>query len=198
VHVIPHGVDVPVADAPLARPPARTGPILGWRGLLAADRAWEVAVDAFARTRERFPDARLLIAGDGRARQFVNAYVRTNGYAPYVTFLGAVEAGALFANVDILLVPISRDAQPHAPLEGLVWGVPIVAANGGALAAAVGEMQTGWLVDDDAVSFADGVSDAWSQIDAAFDGAAAQRPLARAKYARDVVTRAYLELYGSL
>ena len=200
VAIIPHGVDDrgAHADAPLARPPGRSGPILGWRGALAADRAWEVAVDALARTRETFADARLLIAGDGRARQFVNAYVRTNGLAPYVTFLGDVPAADFFTAIDVLLVPISRDAQPHAPLEGLVWGVPVIAANGGALAEAVGAMETGWLVDDDAVSFAAGVADAWPRIDAAWQGAAEQRTFARERYDRDVVTRAYDALYREI
>lgn len=198
IAVIPHGVDLPPGDAPLVRPPGRSGPILGWSGALAADRAWEVAVDALARTRERFPDARLLIAGDGRARQFVNAYVRTNGLAPYVTFLGAVEPQAIFANIDVLLVPISRDAQPQAPLEALVWGVPVVAANAGALAEAVGPMETGWLVDDTAVSFSEGAADAWSHIDTAFAGAAAQRTEARRLYNRDDVTQSYLALYEKI
>lgn len=195
VTVIPHGVDLPLADVPLDRPPARDGPLLGWRGALAADRAWEVAVDALAAARKRYPEARLAIAGDGRARQFVNAYVRTNGYAPYVTFLGAVDAAAFLANVDLVLVPISRDAQPHAPLEALVAGIPVVAANAGALAEAVGAMETGWLVDDDAESFADGIADAWLQIDAAFAGAARQRSVASERYGRAVVTAAYLRLY---
>jgi glycosyltransferase involved in cell wall biosynthesis len=202
VSIIPHGIADPDlaigSDAPLARPPGRSGPILGWRGALAADRAWEVAVDALARTRETLPDARLLISGDGRARQFVNAYVRTNGLAPYVTFLGDVPAAEFFTAIDLLLVPISRDAQPHAPLEGLVWGVPVIAANGGALAEAVGAMETGWLVDDDATSFAAGVCDAWGRIDEAWQGAAEQRSAARERYDRDIVTKAYLERYRSI
>jgi glycosyltransferase involved in cell wall biosynthesis len=198
IAVIPHGVDVPPGDAPLVRPTGRPGPILGWSGALAADRAWEVAVDALARTRERFPDARLLLAGDGRARQFVNAYVRTNGLAPYVTFLGAVEPQAIFTNIDVLLVPISRDAQPQALLEALVWGVPAVAANGGALAEAVGAMETGWLVDDDAVSFANGAEAAWSHIDTAFAGAAAQRATARERYDREHIVASYRKIYESI
>jgi glycosyltransferase involved in cell wall biosynthesis len=198
VHVIPHGVDVPLETAPLVRPPGRSGPVLGWRGALAADRAWEVAVDALAKTRETFPDAHLQIAGDGRARQFVNAYVRTNGYANFVTFLGAIDAESFFKTIDLLLVPISRDAQPQAMLEGLVRGVPVVAANGGALANAVGAMETGWLVDDDATSFAAGVSDAWSRIDAAWAGAAKQSASARERYDRRAVTDAYLERYRSI
>jgi glycosyltransferase involved in cell wall biosynthesis len=140
----------------------------------------------------------LQIAGDGRARQFVNAYVRTNGYANFVTFLGAIDAESFFKTIDLLLVPISRDAQPQAMLEGLVRGVPVVAANGGALANAVGAMETGWLVDDDATSFAAGVSDAWSRIDAAWAGAAKQSASARERYDRRAVTDAYLERYRSI
>lgn len=66
--LIPHGVDVDPAEAPLARPPARPGPIVGWHGRLAADRAWETAIDGFALVRTAYPDARLELAGGGRAR----------------------------------------------------------------------------------------------------------------------------------
>ncbi len=197
IAVVPHGVALPVdSGAPLARPIGRTGPIVGWRGILAADRSWETAIDAFAKTYARFPAARMEIAGGGRARQFVQAYVRQNGLASVVKFLGDVSAAELFANVDVLVVPISRDAQPQAPLEALVAGVPVVAANGGALADALGACETGWLVPDDADGFADGIALAWGSIDEAWAGAGRQRASARERYARDVVVAAYAETYG--
>jgi glycosyltransferase involved in cell wall biosynthesis len=100
----------------------------------------------------------------------------------------------LFAAVDLMVVPKSRDAQPQAPLEALLWGIPLVAANVGALAEALSPMETGWLVDDDADGFRLGIEQAWSHIDAAWSGAAAQRPAAT-RYGTTAVTEAYRELY---
>ncbi|MBD5635183.1 MAG: glycosyltransferase, partial [Candidatus Eremiobacteraeota bacterium] len=195
--VIPHATGLDVPEAPLARPPARPGPVVGWNGRLSADRSWETLIDGFALVHERIAEARLGLAGSGRARQFIAAYVRERKLSDVVTFLGEVSPRELFATIDMLAVPISRDSMPHAPLEALVAGVPIVGANLGALADVLGVQDTAWLVPDDADGFRDGILDAWSRIDDAWLGAAAQRAAARATYGRDVVTAAYEALYES-
>jgi glycosyltransferase involved in cell wall biosynthesis len=196
--VVPHGTAVACDAAPLARPPARSGPIVGWNGRLSADRSWETVIDAFAFLRGREPSARLEIAGSGRARQFIAAYVREKKLANVVAFRGDIGPREFFAAIDMLAVPISRDSMPHAPLEALVAGVPVVAANLGALADVFGGFDTAWLVPDDAAGFCDGLADVWSQIDGAWVGAAAQRDAARAIYDRDIVVAAYEALYDRL
>jgi glycosyltransferase involved in cell wall biosynthesis len=198
MRVIPHGVDVDLGAAPLARPPARPGPIVGWNGRLAADRSWEVAIDAFALVHAQLPDARLEIAGGGRARQFIAAYVREKKLTGAVTFRGEIAPHELFATIDLLAVPISRDAFPHAPLEALVAGVPIVAANLGALADVLSAQRTAWLVPDDAEGFRDGILDLWSRVDEAWSGTAAQRAAARITYGRETVRDAYAAAYAEV
>ncbi len=199
IEVVPHAVAVPLdAGTPLVRPAARSGPVIGWRGYLSADRSWETAIDAFAKLRETLPNARMEVAGAGRARNFVVAHARHLKLSAVVHFRGDVPAAELFANIDLLAVPISNDAQPQAPLEALVAGIPVVAANGGALRDAIAPLQTGWLVPDDTAGFVDGLTDAWSKIDLAWDGAADQRAAARERYGRDVVAARYRAIYDSV
>jgi glycosyltransferase involved in cell wall biosynthesis len=193
--IVPHGVAVDLGEVPLARPPARPGPVVGWNGRLVADRSWEVLVEAFALVRETLPDARLILAGTGRARQFIAAQVRQRRLADAVAFAGDATPRELFARIDLLAVPVSRDSMPHAPLEALAAGIPVVAANAGALADVLGSRETAWLVPDDAEGFRDGILDAWSRIDAAWEGAARERDAARAEFGRDAVTAAYVSLY---
>jgi len=196
IAVIPHGVALGLEpDAQLARPAGRPGPIVGWRGSLSADRSWETAIDGFKGVHDRFPDARMQISGSGRARQFVAAHARHQKLADVVTFRGELGAGDFFAAIDVLAVPLSRDAQPHAPLEGLTYGIPVVAANAGALTDALLSQSTAWLVPDDAAGFTEGLEDAWARIDQAWLGAQSQRAAARAAYAREAVTAEYLALY---
>jgi len=198
IAVVPHGVALGLdPGAPLARPAGRAGPIVGWRGMLSADRSWETAIDAFKLLHERFPDARMEISGSGRARQFVAAHVRQQKLAEFVAFRGDEAAEDFFGAIDLLAVPRSRDAQPQAPLEALCYGIPVVAANAGALADALATREVAWLVPDDAEGFAEGLGDAWSRIEGAFVGAQAQRAAARAAYAREAVTAQYRGLYGS-
>ena len=199
IEVVPHGVAVPLdGGAPLERPRTRLGPIVGWRGYLSADRSWETAIDAFAKLRETFPDARMEIAGAGRARNFVVAHARHANLSNVVNFRGDVPAAELFANIDVLAVPMSNDAQPQAPLEALVAGIPVVAALATALRDAIEPLPTGWLVPDDVPGFVEGISEAWRSIDEAWAGAAAQRATARERYGRDVVGARYREVYRTV
>jgi glycosyltransferase involved in cell wall biosynthesis len=85
--------------------------------------------------------------------------------------------------------------MPHAPLEALVAGVPVIGANAGALADVLEPYEAAWLVPDDAEGFRDGILDAWARIDAAWERAAAQRANARATYAREATASAYEALY---
>jgi len=199
IDVIPHGVAVPLdGGAPLVRPSGRVGPIVGWRGYLSADRSWETAIDAFGKLRETHPDACMEVAGSGRARNFVVAHARHANLASVVNFRGDISAAELFARIDVLAVPISNDAQPQAPLEALVAGVPIVAALATALRDAIEPLETGWLVPDDVAGFVAGISDAWRSIDSAWAGAAGQRALARERYGRDVVGERYRRIYEAV
>ncbi len=199
IDVVPHAVAVPLdGGAPLVRPATRSGPIVGWRGYLSADRSWETAIDAFAKLRERFPEARMEVAGAGRARNFVVAHARHLKLASVVNFRGDVPAADLFANIDVLAVPLSNDAQPQAPLEALVAGIPVVAANAGALKDAILPLRTGWLVPDDTAGFVAGLTDAWTKIDDTWAGAAEQRAEARERYGRDVVGSRYRDMYDAV
>ena len=198
IGVIPHGVDEPLGNAALARPVARPGPVVGWTGWLSADRAWETAIDGFALVREHLPDARMIVAGGGRARQLVKAHAREVKVDEAVALPGEIRSDRLFAEIDMLVVPISRSAQVQGTLEALVAGIPVIASNAGALADAVGAVETGWLVDDRAADFATAIELVWNGIDAAWDGAGKQRSEAIARYGRDEVSARYRELYASV
>ena len=197
IEVIPHSVVAPGSESvELGRPPGRPGPLLGWFGKLAgAERAWRTAIGALALVRDDLPEARLAIGGTGPARQFVTAEARFAKVTGAVELRGDVSPAAMFAGVDVLLVPASRNAEPQPLLEALVWGVPVIAGNVGALADILGQFQTGWLVPDDPEGFAEGIRAAWPQMDAAWSGAMAQRGGARRRYDRDVVVARTSELY---
>ncbi|MGP6157703.1 MAG: glycosyltransferase family 4 protein [Vulcanimicrobiaceae bacterium] len=200
VAVIPHSVAAPPLDSrEVGRPPGRAGPVLGWIGKLAGvERAWRTAIEALAIVRRDAPDARLEIAGSGPARQFVSAHARFEKVPEVVKLCGDVAPAAMFAGIDLLLVPASRNAEPQPLLEALVWGVPVIAANAGALADTLREFETGWLVPNDPQGFADGIQAAWSDIDAAWSGAMSQREAARQRYDREVVVARYCELYDRI
>jgi glycosyltransferase involved in cell wall biosynthesis len=181
--VIPHGI-APSFAREYARPARRAGPLLGWCGSLRGERAWGVALDALALVAKSLPDARLTLAGEGPAKALVETYASEKRLSAKVEFPGTLTSGALFAGIDLLLVPRSDDAQPQILLEALAWGMPVIAGNGGALADAVHACEAGLLVEDDAAGFARGISEEWRGIDAVWERAAAARAAARALYDR--------------
>jgi glycosyltransferase involved in cell wall biosynthesis len=198
IAIVPHGVTPPLNGKELARPAGRAGPLLGWAGPLGADRAWEVAIDALALVRKTHPDARLALAGSGRARQFVAAHARERKVAGAVEFRGDIPIADLFSSIDLLVLPGTRDLEPHVLLEALVSGVPVVAANTGALADVLAPYEGEWLVPDDAEGVAQGIRDAWNGIDAAWSAAMAQRGRARAVYDRETVAAATEAIYDAV
>ncbi len=197
IEVIPHSVTAPPFEsAQLSRPPGRSGPVLGWVGKLAgAERAWRTAIEALALVRRDLPEARLTIGGSGPARQFVAAHARFEKVTAAVEIRGNVSPAETFAGIDLLLVPASRNAEPQPLLEALVWGVPVVAANAGALADTLRDFETGWLVPDDPQGFAEGIRAAWSGIDAAWSAALTQRAVARERFDRPIVVARTSALY---
>jgi glycosyltransferase involved in cell wall biosynthesis len=195
--VIPHGIE-PSFAGEYARPGRRQGPLLGWSGRLRGERPWGVAIDALALVRKALPEARLTIAGDGPAKSIVETYANDKRVSANVDFRGTLSDSALFAGIDLLLVPRSDDAQPQVLLEALSWGMPVVAGNGGALADALHACEAGLLVEDDAAGFARGIAETWPLIDEAWERAASRRTLARALYARRSALDRILELDDSI
>jgi glycosyltransferase involved in cell wall biosynthesis len=196
VEMIPPGV--PAGPALEMRPKGRPGPILGFAGQLGPDKAWETALAAFAKVKADFPDAQLWIAGDGTLVQQVRSEARSLGVLEAISFFGDIGLAQLFAGIDLLVVPRGKDPHPPGFLEALVTGVPVVAANRGALADFIGERETGWLVTPDVEGFAAGIGDAWTHIDEAWLGAAAQRPAAAAEFDPVKIAERTLAIYGEL
>jgi glycosyltransferase involved in cell wall biosynthesis len=191
--VIPHGI-APSFAAEYARPSRRAGPLLGWSGRLRGERSWGVAIDALALVAKALPDARLTIAGDGPAKSIVESYASDKRLSAKVDFGGALSNAALFAGIDLLLVPRSDDAQPQVLLEALSWGMPVIAGDGGALADALHACDAELLVEDDAAGFARGISETWLRIDDAWDRAATKRAAARTLYERGSALDRIVEL----
>jgi glycosyltransferase involved in cell wall biosynthesis len=186
--IVPHGVDgLEDGDPELERAPGRPGPVFGWYGRLAPDPAWQTAIDTLAALRKDLPAARLIVAGDGPSRQFVAAHARQKRVDDAVEFRGDLDQSTFFNAIDLLVSPITVDAQPEIVLAALCRGIPVVAANAGAFKDALEGMPCGWLVPDDVAGFAEGVRDAWAGIDEAWRQAALQRHVARSTYMRETV-----------
>lgn len=116
-------------------------------------KGMDLVVPAFAKVHEEFPNTRLLVAGDGSLREWMEAQVvgrgqraegrgleaegnrDTSSVEESVTFVGRKgqdELQAYYDQIDVLLMPSRSEGFGLTAVEGMARGcVPVVADTGG-------------------------------------------------------------------
>ena len=106
---------------------------------------------AFALIQARFPDACLVLAGDGSQRGELEALTDSLALRN-VRFLGRVSPERmheLYDDADIYLNASSIDNMPASIIEAFAAGVPVVSTRAGGIPYIVNDGETGLLVDID-------------------------------------------------
>ena len=163
--VIPNGIDLAEADAALAigRAEARrrlglfaTDLAVAYLGRLHEEKGVERLVSAFHALLQAHPAARLVLAGDGPSRRFLEMAVDTLRLGPFVRFLGTVaDPWPLLAGADIFALPSLWEGMPNALLEAMAAGLPSVATAVGSVPEMVTDGREAFLVPPgDAGAFA--------------------------------------------
>jgi len=103
---------------------------------------------AFQPLHARYPEARLLVVGDGDTRAELEALSRRSGIADAVRFTGyRRDIPAVLAAADVVVVPsLGAEAFGYTALEALAAGRPVVAYRSGGLEEIVEDGHTGLLV----------------------------------------------------
>jgi glycosyltransferase involved in cell wall biosynthesis len=151
-----HGLDAEVVPniIDLARFTPRDRPAFGQAPHLVVTRNLEpiydipTALHAFALIRERFPAARLTVAGSGPELAALHDLASRLGLADAVAFPGRIDNAdipALYASADCMLNPTTVDNMPISILEALASGVPVVSTDAGGIPDLVEHGRTAWL-----------------------------------------------------
>ena len=113
----------------------------------------DTLVEAFRRLRLRIPGARLLIVGDGPARESLDAKLADWDLTSAVRFAGAVPPPSVpgwLARMDVAVAPYASQAgfyfSPLKVVEYMAAGLPTVASHIGNLSDWIREGETGLLV----------------------------------------------------
>jgi len=199
--VQPNFIDMAWADALPGRQQAR-------RELGLDDRPWilcprrltpkngvHVAIAAL----EQWPEAGLLVVGDGVDRERLEQQAREGGLAERVRFAGSKPHGAMaayYAAADLIAVPSVpvagvEEATSIAVLEGMASGRPVVASAIGGLKELIASGRNGILVPpNDPPALARALQEALGQV--ARLGAAARDDVRR-DHSADAAARAFLD-----
>jgi glycogen(starch) synthase len=145
--VIPNSLPLPaVAPAPLPL----EAPRLLCVGRVVPQKGFDVALRAFARVAGRYPQARLIIAGDGQAKPGLVALAESLGIAGAVDFLGWVAppgVPALMNRCSLVVVPSRVEPFGLVALQAGQLARPVVASRVDGLTGVVVEGETGLLVE---------------------------------------------------
>jgi glycosyltransferase involved in cell wall biosynthesis len=143
------GIDV--SKEPPAPPPSDP-PRLLCLGRLVHEKGFDLAIDAFATIRQRWPRARLTVAGDGPERTALQNRAAERGVAEAIDFIGWVapdDVPQVIARATMVVIPSRAEGLPVVAIQAAAMGKPIVAARVGGLPEVVRDGETGLLVRND-------------------------------------------------
>src|SRR5207249_4886191 len=154
VVVVPNGRDlsalVPGRDRESARKDLGVDPhtpIVGVVGRLEDQKGHRYLLDAWPAVTRNFPDARLLLVGDGSRREALEAQVKALGIAPSVIFTGfRADVARMLDAIDVLALPSLYEGMPLTAIEAAAMARPVVATAVDGTPEVVEHGVTGFLV----------------------------------------------------
>lgn len=201
--IIPNAVDTNLFRPDLARRAAtrmRLGlpadaPVLVVASRLEVEKGVQVALDALARLSARWPEARLIVAGEGAHAMALQARADALGVGHATLFLGFVAHERLtdILNAgDVFVMPsLCHEAFPVSIIEALAAGLPVVASHVGGVPAAIAVGASGYLVPPgDADGLAAAVARLLADPTRRRTMGALTRQVAEARYTEAAMTRA--------
>lgn len=135
-------------------------------GRLAPEKNWDTLLQAFAKVYRDHPKVRLVLVGDGTARQSLEALAGELGISDRVTFTGALpfdEIPRYLKAADLFAFASVTETQGLVTIEAMAAGLPIVAVDGPGTRDIVEDGKQGFLVENDAEALANGLNKFFSE-----------------------------------
>jgi glycosyltransferase involved in cell wall biosynthesis len=200
---IPNGVPVP-ALAWQRRPDWRPAPRAVFVGRLAPEKGLDTLLDAWPLVRARFPEARLILIGEGPLRPALEARVKAAGMSlgpdQAVDMPGSVsDPSQRLREADLFILPSREEGMSIALLEAMALGIPLVASSIPGNRRLVGDFKHGRLAPPDAPEgLARVIIDQWDNFDRAFHMSRAARSRVDQEFSIQHVARKHLALFEDL
>lgn len=124
------------------------GFIIGAIGRLSHEKAFDQLIEAFGIIAQQSKETRLLILGEGRMREELEAKIRNLALEERILMPGYVKDAAHFMkNFDIFVLSSITEGLPVTLLEAMQAGVPVVSTKAGGIVNVVTHGKTGLLVE---------------------------------------------------
>jgi glycosyltransferase involved in cell wall biosynthesis len=198
VHVIPNGVEVDQYQHPITRSKlcaefglATNGRIVGSAGRLAPQKGFDVLLDALSLLGRT--DVQLLLFGRGKEEAHLRTKAVRLGPERYIRLAGyRDDLPRLLGALDLYVQPSRFEGMPHAVLEAMAAGCPIVATSVDGIRDLIQDGCHGWLVPpDDATALAAAMNAALGDPREARRRGAAAQARARADFGTEAIDSAW-------
>jgi glycosyltransferase involved in cell wall biosynthesis len=140
------------------RPWADRSPIVASAGRLEYEKGHVHLLEAMTRVKERFPEAALVLLGEGSLRGPLEHAGHVLGLGDSLFFAGFLtNPYQVLASADVVAMPSLVEGMPMALLEAMALGKPVVASGVWGIPEVVADGETGFLVppaDPDALALA--------------------------------------------
>lgn len=130
-------------------------------GRLAKEKNLETLIQMASLAMRRDPSIRLILVGDGPHRAACLDLVRSLGIGDRVTFAGFIPRQAVdayYAAADVFVFCSVTETQGLVVQEAMAYGLPAVAVAGGGAGENILNDENGFLVKNDAETFAEAVN----------------------------------------
>jgi glycosyltransferase involved in cell wall biosynthesis len=147
ITVIPNGVDLARFSPRHGSPRNGSGLVVGALSNLRPEKGLADLVRAVGMVRERWPDVRLVIWGEGPLRRELETLVATLNLVPSVELPGSTGVPeAALRDLDIFVLPSLSEACSNGLMEAMATALPVVATSVGGNPGVVEDEISGLLV----------------------------------------------------
>jgi glycosyltransferase involved in cell wall biosynthesis len=121
--------------------------VLGMISRLAPKKAHQDLLQAYTKVAQTHPGTILLLAGDGPLRTKLERQARRLRIDRRVIFLGdRADVPDLLAAMDLFVHPSLSEGMPHAVMEAMAAGLPVIASGVDGVQDLIVDGESGWLV----------------------------------------------------
>lgn len=174
--------------------------VIGAVANLRSEKGIIYLVEAMPIILREFPDARLIVAGEGPQRAEIEAIVQKHQLTERVVLMGwRADIVPVLAAMDVFVLPSVIEGFPLTVLEAMAAGRPIVATAVGGTPEAITDHQTGILVPPaDVPALAQAIIELLAHGDLARTLGQNARSIALTRHGIETMVQNYLELYREL
>ncbi|HEV3374718.1 MAG TPA: glycosyltransferase family 4 protein [Candidatus Acidoferrum sp.] len=162
ISVVNEGVELPSPVTPEMRPSARkqwgvkeAEFLFGCTSVFVPEKGQRHLIEALPQVREQFPQARLLLAGDGRCRAELESLAKQLGQNEAAIFAGFVEdIDEVHKALDAYVFPSEFEGTGTALQAAMAWGLPCISTARGGLNEVVDNERTALVAEPEGKEFA--------------------------------------------